>query len=229
MLGALDPWLWSDHTLTVLVALGTVGAVIVAVLGSAIRRTLLAIRSRRTRPVLTLSFDEKADLQLEAVTTGGLATPLFPALYVRLRVSNAIRRRAAEGVEVLVTRVRPVEPSPLLGSGWRTEPLANLGALGWTHSAPPDLTLGPGAARTVDLATVIDHPQNAAAIVLAMPVQPASGFNQLAAGSYEITLTVVARNVEAQDWRLDLYYDGAWISGEPTAEHLRVSGVARCV
>jgi hypothetical protein len=64
-------------------------------------------RERWRQPRLELHLDKSSDQDLVTLTTPR-------SHWARLRVSNRRRKRSAEGVEVLVTRFRPLddEPSP---------------------------------------------------------------------------------------------------------------------
>jgi hypothetical protein len=58
-------------------------------------------------------------------------------------------------------------------------------------------------------------------------VLPASGRHNLAPGCYRLTLTVSAENVNAQQWGLNLSYDGVWITGEAPQDHLKITNLRR--
>jgi hypothetical protein len=113
----------------------------------------------------------------------------------------------------------------LTEDSWRTKPITNLGPLGWTTSSPPELTLGPGASRTVDLGHTSDA--DAYVFTLGMPIVPATGVHRLPAGLYEIRLAIFGLNIDAQQWSLRLNYDGLWIGGasadSDTPEHLKIT------
>jgi hypothetical protein len=223
-LSGLNPWHWSSHTLEVLIAVGTVGAVIVAVLGGLLRRLLGWVYDLFARPRLKLVFDPKTDLAIETVrVVRDGSEERFPAAFMRLRISNSSGARAADGVEVLLAEVEPLTPSPNIDpAGWRPEVIRSYGALGWTHTTQPDLTIGPGATRLVDLGYVVDHPEDIS-FHMALQVQPESGVQNLAPGHYRIRLSVVARNVKHRRWVFEVSYDGVWISGSPVSDHFEVS------
>jgi hypothetical protein len=175
---------------------------------------------------VSLSFDPQHDLGREAVQLGGEG-PLYPALYARIRVENEPGRRAATGVEVIPSEIVPLDPSPNIDAkDWRRDTIRSFGPLGWTHTDPPALTLGPGAVRTVDLGLTVDAPGETT-FRLGLKVQPASGLQNLPPGRYEITLTVAAANVDAQRWKLMLDYDGMWLSSERAGDHLKVTELHR--
>jgi hypothetical protein len=229
----MHPLAWSDHTLQVLTAIGTVGAVGVAVLAGLFRRFFEWRRERRTRPDLLLRYDGDRDLTVETVVLpvqmpdGSEQELRLPALYARLRVENSLRRRAATGVEVIVAEIDPVTPSPSLSAAaWRAETIRSYSPLGWTHTEPPALTLGPGALRTVDLGMVIDHAA-APEFRVGLQVSPASGVDALPPGRYAVLLRVTAANVDAQRWALTLDYDGRWVKGQTPSDHLKLTNLHR--
>ncbi len=80
--------------------------------------------------------------------------------------------------------------------------------LSWTHADPPDLTIGPGAMRTVDLGRI--EGDNDPYFTLGLPVIPASRIDRMPAGRYLLTLLLVGHNFDASGWELDLDYDGEW-------------------
>lgn len=222
-LDSLNPWDWSEHTLRVLAVLGTVGAVIVAVSLATLRGVWRSYHSWSRRPQLTLAFDPKTDFVKELVQfTPGARK--YAAIYARLRVWNETGRRAAQGVQVLVTEIVPVRHSENIAKeGWRTETLRNFGALGWTHSDPPGLTLGPGATRTVDFGSITDTNDPVFTLGIPANVKPVSGFDRLPAGRYEVTLSVVGQNFNAKRWKLTVDYDGMWVMANPPQDHLKIS------
>ena len=103
-----------------------------------------------------------------------------------------------------------------------TDTRDNLGPLGWTHSSPPELTIGPGGSRTVDLGHVIDSAKHVY-FTLLMPSAPLSGVQYLVPGSYRVSVAVVAHNVDASRYELDVTWDGQWTGDRPLSEHLTVT------
>jgi hypothetical protein len=152
MPAVLNPWDWSPHTIDVVTAVGTAGAVIVAVGVTTLSSTWRAIRAWMKAPRLSLQHDPATDVAQDAVGEQGTITS-SPALYVRLGVSNAPKRHAAQGVEVLLEKVEPVWPAEGVSmEEWVHATVRhNLGPLGWTHIEPRELVVGPGVRRTVDL------------------------------------------------------------------------------
>lgn len=157
------------------------------------------------------------------------ATINTPAGYLRLGVSNGPGRHAASGVEVLVIRVEAIEQGKVSGrptvweggSGKEREqwkgPVANLGRLAWTHVDPPELTIGPGIRRTVDLGYAISEiPQ----FRLAVSPPPLNRSHGLTPGTYRLTLAVGGANADAQHYALTLWFDGDWDTDKPVADHM---------
>src|SRR6266571_1391594 len=85
-----------------LVAIGTVGAVIVAVA----LQLVLWWREKRRRPALTLAFDQhmKADEKYQMSDA--------PATFLRLAVANAPGKDTAREVEILVLEINEFAISP---------------------------------------------------------------------------------------------------------------------
>lgn len=214
----LDPWDWTPHTLDVLIALGTTGAVFVA-LAIALGR---GFREWRHRPELVLLHDPDTDVRIE------LAEPMpgstLPIPYMRLGVYNRRGRRAAEDVEVIVEEVRAIEPRKLLGSdtwcgnGWTVR---NFGPLAWTHVKPPALRIGPGVMRTVDLGRVLASNAYASGrFILGLQSEPRSEVHLLLPGVFELTLVAAGSNTDARHYRLTLLFD-PW-EGRELHESLKI-------
>lgn len=215
---------WSQHTLEFWTAVGTVGAVLVAVLGSLVRSVWRARSERRKRPAVTLAYQPETDLQLEALVSSNLAAAR-PAAYARLRVVNKLGRHAAEGVQVLLTCLQPLDKADAIPpERWRDQTTWNVGSLGWTHADPPDLTIGPGAMRTVDLGRIEGSSDPYFTLGLPDQQRPASRVDRMPAGRYLLTLLVVGHNFDATAWEVDLTYDGQWVphSSEPR-DHLTIT------
>jgi hypothetical protein len=198
-----NPWDWSKHTLDVLVALGTTGAVIVA-LGVAL---LTSLFRRWHRPTVGLSHDPDADRTVE-MWVHRLACMGDLAAFVRLGVSNGAGRHAAEDVQVFVVSV----------NGKRV----NFGPLGWTHmgesiplangevgSVPgTKQTLGPGITRTVDLGYAVAGQPTFA---LAVSPEPLTEAHKVKTGDIDLVLAVSPRNADAQHFTMTLSFDGPWL------------------
>jgi hypothetical protein len=224
---AVNPWEWSNHTLDVLIALGTTGAVIVA-LGISVGGGLVrSFRDWRRRPLLTLTHDPKTHVRREMIKWRGKPKSIG-AGYVRLAVTNPPGRRAAEDVEVLVEAIRAIAPPPgvedeWIGEGWTVR---DFGPLIWTHDAPPALRIGPGVSRTVDLGFLYADDEDVTYQRFMMGLKTTSGsmIDQLHAGSYDITLVVTGSNCDARRFRVGFEF-GLWTPFEADEEQLRITAV----
>lgn len=227
MIASLNPWDWSDHTLDVMVVVGTVGAVLVAIFAGLLSRFLAWVGERRSRPSVTLKYDPEIDLAPEGVQFTQQFGKTYAAIYARLRAENASDGRAAEGVEVVVSQIEPLEPSENIDpKDWNDQTIRSFGSLGWSSVVSPSLTLGPGATRLVDLGWIVDVSGDHT-FHLGLKVQPASGRQDLAPGRYRLVLTVSAENVNAERWGLDLEYDGVWMNGQPPEDHIKITNLRR--
>jgi len=228
-LATLNPADWTKHTLDVLTAIGTVGAVIVALAIAVGGGAFRGIRGWKRRPLPRLTFDPHADIRRETVTVRGKAQ-MVPSPWVRLGVYNPPDRRAAEDVEVLVAAIRAISPpagveDEWIGEGWTSR---NYGPLGWTHVSPPSLRIGPGASRTVDLGCLISRHHDGASgggierFMLGLPVRPLSMVDQLHPGSYDITLAITGSNFNARYFRIPFEFDGEWTPMEADEGQLKI-------
>jgi hypothetical protein len=166
-----------------LTALGTIGAVIVAVS----LQWWISWSEKRRAPVLTLAKDE-----LWKETTSG-----WPSL--RLAVRNASGKRAAEDVQVSVDRVSEA-------NGAITRNLPNI-SLRWTNlTEGPAVTIPAGASRYVDVGSFIDGPAHGhhAAPVLALAT-PVGGFRVMQP-PVVVDLTVTATNCDARRWHVSITF-----------------------
>jgi hypothetical protein len=77
-------------------------------------------------------------------------------------------------------------------------------------SNPPELTLGPGATRTVDLGYLVDA-QDHHSFTIAMPTRPFSGIQHLPPGEYRFRLAVVANKFNLESYEIELTFDGLWL------------------
>lgn len=211
----LNPWSWSEHTLAVLTALGTTGAVIALVVVETTKDWLGRHRHARTQPDLRLTHDANVDVAREVATVG--QTPTGTA-FVRLGVENAAGRRAASAVEVTVKRVDRIEGPRFSNLPPTTH---NIGPLGWTHRDPVNNQLGPGVRRTVVLGAIAED-SSPFQVGLGIP-PPNSGVDILPPGTYRFTLTLSATDVDARDWTLQLWHDGELTRGDDARDHVRIA------
>lgn len=203
------PWEWThDDAIELrewLIAIGTVGAVIVA-LSLARRAERLA---KRRRPRLDLVWSHIFGTTVEAVTyfnhTGAIGSG--KATYLRFNVANDHGKDAAEDVELLLWKVTGHPDGP---DGWGQLLDISFPGLAWTHVGSTRLTLGAGVVRTVDVARAYDDPPDAElrdVIELAIEPAPADGRHRLKPGTYDLELTLSARNADAQFYWTRIRYD----------------------
>lgn len=178
-----------------LTALGTFGAVIVAV-GL---QWWIGTRERRSKPELTLAFDEYHFVDEGSVDGSG-----YP--WLRLAVTNAAGKRTAENVEVIIEFITEYAMSTV-GFGGRMVWLANA-ALSWANSLDPypRMSIPPGATRYVDVAN-----WNDASVPLHMSLRvtpaPLSGRHRLVAGGWNLRLAVAATNADATVWNARVSFE----------------------
>jgi hypothetical protein len=222
-----QPSTW-DQIRDWLIAVGTVGAVIVA-LGLAWWSDR---KARRRRPLLSLGFAVSTGVVNELVTytsdvtmTGADGLPYTrtanfgtgPAAYVRFDVRNARGRDAAEDVEVLLSRIeRPSSTSETATVEISFPPF------GWTHLQDTKLTMPPGITRSVDIGWLQGNPPKDLGFdpdVLELLVRPApgNGRNLLPPGTYELYLSVAARNADAVDYVARISFSDAPNPHDPSA------------
>jgi hypothetical protein len=180
-----------------LTAIGTVLAVVVA-LGL---QGWITWREHRRRPKVSLSFDRFAyaweghDPQIR---------------YLRLAVTNADGKHAADDVEVLVLKI---DGGPV-GSGIVDRWFAN-SALRWPNLRKHDLprvTVPPGASRYVDLGAWAPSPvaqDHRFLFELALDMKPLSEAHILEPGTYDIELAVGPRNADSTRWNVHLSFGNA--------------------
>ncbi len=169
-----------------------------------------------------LEYDPTLNLNRER--RGSASGDVWDAVYARLVVRNEPKRRAAERVEVVVTKVETIDLRAEFSDGpaaYRNE-AHNLGPLQWTHTDRVELTVGAGASRTVDLGFV-ENLGGRWWFEVDMPSHPFSGIQHLWPGEHRLLLTVAGGNFDAKRYELTLEYDGLW-TGEPEInEHLKIS------
>jgi len=195
-------------------AIGTVGAVLVALYIGVIRDLL-------RRPRLSLAFEPgtsdaiviRAERQesLGIYATEGMATvPIrFDVARLRLRVANGSGHLAAEDVEVTVTGARELNRpgQQLLRIDGQS--------LSFSNSSPiaTRMTVSPGGERHVDLAHLEFEPKIKAerqqrVTIDVHPGPAAIEQRSLAEGALELELTVTARNADAVRHVLEIHFDG---------------------
>jgi hypothetical protein len=217
----LDPWSWSDHTLRVLTALGTTGAVIALVVVETAKGSVRTWRDHRKRPLLSLTHEPDVDIGREVTVGGPGQDPGHrTTAYVRLGVENAAGRRAASAVEVTVKRVEQLE-----GDHDDRLPTYNMGPLGWTHRDPLLNKLGPGVRRTVVLGALV---ASGTRFHVGLDIAPPhTGVDLLGPGTYRFTLTVSGADVDARDWTVELWHDGSLTATSKVRDHVKITAAPR--
>jgi hypothetical protein len=176
---AAAPLAWIEGTATVVAALGTVGAVVLAL-------WLQVYRAWRRKPSLTMSYS--------ADPNSGCWAPVYreghQALWLRFSVSNATGKDTARDVQVLVTRVEtPSERRELVPGG----------PLHWTDLRSPTVDLPAGISRMIDIAQVELPADTQKGTALWLKVSPVPGDtrHRLEPGSYDVELAVTAQGIDA--------------------------------
>jgi hypothetical protein len=201
------PLAWIETAATVVAALGTVGAVVLAL-------WLQVYRERRRKPSLRLVYSA-ADPASEAWA------PVYreghQALWLRFSVCNATGKDTARDVQVLVTRVvTPRERSELVPGG----------PLHWTDLRSPTIDLPAGISRKVDVAQLELPASTQAGTVLWLKVSPVEGDtrHRLEPGSYDVELAVTAQGVDAVFYNAKLdFEDVPEDDPKDLVKHLRVT------
>ena len=129
------------------VAIGTVGAVLVALFGQGFRAKFFPPRLSVTLPD---QDGDKAKVRLTGTEDNAEKERLEDARYYRLRVSNSRRWSPANQVQVVLIRVEEPTPDDDFAVSWA----GNL-PLSWTHQQlfPPLRTIGPSS--EIDLCSVV--------------------------------------------------------------------------
>jgi hypothetical protein len=209
-----------------LIALGTVGATVVALYVG-------VLRDRFRRPSLDVSFDptDSRDLQVVGMRIDGHPKGGTRAAYARLKVTNRAGRNTAEEVQVLVERVRlpklgrdPTPDSEHIGE----MPLAVSGS--WPTAT--HLNLAPGVGRHFDCVHVRkDQSEDGRRYVnLDVVPQPADLREKIRADRIELDIVVTARNADAKFCTVGIEFDGKWPEDDRRiSDHFRVEVLGRRV
>lgn len=181
-----------------LTAIGTVGAVVVALY-------LGPLRDRRRRPELHLQAGVVQVLNRDTQAPGSASLAV-----ATLRVSNRRGRDTASDVEVVVQSV---------SADGQLLPLA-IRPLMWSQAFSGVLDIGPGSVFDVNLLRVTRMGEEGAkrAAIGYADINANAGFflpsraelDQLSAGSYHFTLSVRGRNLDARIWTVEASFDGVW-------------------
>jgi len=207
-------WTWGGWS--ALTAVGTLGAVVVALY-------LGPLRDRLSRPVLQVRPGVVQVLNRDTRAPGSASLAV-----ATLRVSNRPGRNTASAVEVVVQSVSVED---------QLVPLV-IGPLVWSQSRTSQIDIGPGSTFDVNLLRVTRmgvEGEKRAAIGYAGPNQDAGFFlppqaelEQLTAGRYKFTLSVRGWNLDACVWTVRATFDGVWGSDvDDVHQHLIVEHPVR--
>jgi hypothetical protein len=227
-----------DSVWNILTAVGTIGAVAVALYVS-------VWRSYRLRPKLSLSFDPgptSSDLVVLDTATAYTSTP--EQAWVRLEVHAENGRDAAEDTEVMIVAAREIGPRhPVaLAPGLQaihtrsdSIPIPVEGQLlVWSNTGPPPstrLNIPSGVHRHIDLLCVTrgdreihNYPSLADGCVIQVYPTPSDGRHCIRASRFLLDLAITARNARARYYRAEVSFDGCWGDArEGIRDHLCVS------
>jgi hypothetical protein len=210
-----DAWqFWMTWWVNLVIAVGTLAAVVVALFGAWIRAKLFI-------PRLALELDNpRGDATPVVLTAPDGQSRIEQGRYYRIRVSN--RNRWPKATQVRVQLVRYEEPGPdgQLQLKWAGEV-----PLQWTHQqiVPLERTIGPSA--TCDLCSVVKdkwlqlHP-------VILPANLGELAKRRTAADITISLKVTSSEADSPISRFRVSWDGKWNDGEiEMAQHLILTSV----
>jgi hypothetical protein len=196
-----------------LTAIGTVGAVIVAV-GL---QCWLSWRERRGRPKLTLEFDRH--MRADETDQQGNTLP-----YLRLAVTNAEGKDTARDVEILVVSIEEYAITQV-GGGKRQIWLANP-ALAWANSVDPvpRMSIPPGATRYVDVGCWVQV-EMVAEVNLRLSVVPPPNSNRhlLRPGGWRLRLAATMWKGDASHWDAEVSFESTVSPGIASPRNLKAT------
>ena len=194
-------------------------------------------RAGQRRPLLALTYDAETGVATEqltyaatvlvAVGDGRYEQRVEPigagtAAYLRLEVSNERGHDAAEDVDVLLARIEK-------RSFTEDDPEAveiSFPPFAWTHVGTTRLTIPAGVTRTIDIARVHEDPPDTKmknVLELLVTPEPGNYRNRQVPGTYELHLTISARNADAVNYviRVGLTEEGD-VGPDDPASRIRV-------
>lgn len=203
---------WWEVVLSVLTALGTVGAVIAALY-------IGVFRDYIRRPKLSLTYDPTTT-DLVIVDTNLPFTDLPQVAYARLKVIVIGGRNPAEDVQAIVLGADELEQHE--GSPARTDALAVDGQLlTWSETDElTTLTIPPTVWRHIDLLSIRREQQilwagtarhfDRRPLIIEVSPKPTDFRFFVLSRTSQLDLVITARNADPQTYRVTVTYDGDW-------------------
>jgi hypothetical protein len=196
---------WVD----VVIAIGTLAAVVVALFGE-------WLRARMFSPKLTLTLaSPRGDPTPVTVTAPNGTSRVEQARYYRLRVSNQVPWPKATQTRVQLIRLEEPGPDGQLQLKWAGEV-----PLQWTNQQIVPLERTIGSSATCDLCSVVRgkwlelHP-------VIMPSNLEDLARRRTAANITVSLKVTSSEADSRIHRFQIDWDGRWSDGEiEMAQHL---------
>jgi hypothetical protein len=196
---------WWNWWVQVAVAVGTIGAVLLALFGQ-------AFRAKFFPPKLTLQLDQDSELSYEGEEK-------IPARYYHLRVANSRRWSPTHEVRVVLLEYWEPGPDGRLQLAWQGDI-----PFGWRHQAVFPLLRTIGGKAYADLCSV----RKDVVLRIHVLIRPYNLKTERKEKS-TLVLTLQARGVEADSnvLRIRIIWDGGWHDGEAEMRrHLIVEEMA---
>lgn len=212
------------HWIEYVTAIGTVSATVAAL--------FIALwgwsREQRHRPKLRLLYDaaDKGDFVVGFNASGQ------EQHWCRLRIQNAVGRKSADDVEVVLMALATAGHDSLRSLEGHL--------LTWSNIGGTKTTVAPGLERHVDLLSVAQpmisdggggfapggREGDPAPAVLTLSPVPTDGSPILPAGKHWLLLAITARDTNAQFFVVEITHDGKWWGRERVRDHLSAAIVA---
>jgi hypothetical protein len=183
---------WWSWGVQLAIAAGTIGAVVVALFGQ-------ALRSKFFPPRLNLAL-VRPEGELTRFLTGSQVR------YYHLRVSNSRRWSPAQGVQVVLLQLEEPAADGSFRIAWRGDM-----PLGWRHQSLFPVARTIGAEADVDLCSVTEEPT-----LQLHPLLVPFNLQATRKAAVNWIVTVQARGDEADSppLRIKIAWDGTWNQGE---------------
>jgi len=213
---SLEEQFWWNWAVYALAAVGTVGAVVVALFGEWIRAHLWP-------PKLVVSLRDSTDESVPTKLATEEARVITQSRWCHVHVENTRRRFSpATDVQVFLLSVEEPDAAGTFQLRWAAEPVP----LAWSHQKYKPATFRIGVPRQADLCSVVQHPTDGTHFLLLAPLfQPFALPVRWETGC-KLALTVQARGVEADSnkLRVEVAWNGEWSDDPRTMRrHLTVS------